>query len=729
MAGHHNFIVESRMKKLIFILISLSTQTFSQTVISGRVTDTKGEAIPGANVVLEGTYDGASTDVAGRFTFETEEVGERQLSISFVGFKKQVQVVNLAGGKLELTFQLKEDINQLDAVVITAGSFTAGEERRRTVLKATDIATTAGATADIAGALNTLPGTQKVGESGRLFVRGGDGEETRTFIDGMAVMNPYQPSAPNAPSRGRFLPFMFKGTSFSTGGYSAEYGEALSSALVLDSKDKADLNQTDVGILSVGADMAHTQVWDRSSVSGKIQYTNIKPYFNLINQYIDWVEPPTSVEGSMAFRTEVGKDGMFKFFGNLNHSSYTLYQPEIRDPSQRHLFDLTNDYQYGNATYRQPVNDKSLFRGGISFTRTRNDISIDGNPMSEQEEGLHAKTVLERSLSHRIELKFGGELIHRHYTAARWDESSASMQSIEFVEPIVAGFLESDVYLSRRLVTRAGLRPSYNRLSGELNLDPRLSLAVQPFKVGQFSLAYGRFHQSQVNQYLRLDKGLKSQLAEHYILNYQIIQNNRTFRAELYYKRYNHLVKFNNVVPVSPTTEGHGYARGFELFWRDNRSLKNVDYWISYSYLDTERDYLDYPTASTPYFASRHNLSVVYKHFVQEIKSQLGFTYSYASGRPYHNPNVDAFNSGRTPFYQDVSANVAYLAKPWLIIYVSATNLLGRDNIFGYEFSSETDASGSYASRPIRQAANRFLFMGVFITFSKNKSVNQLPNL
>ena len=49
----------------------------------------------------------------------------------------------------------------------------AGEEKRRTILKAVDIATTAGATADIAGALNTLPGTTKNGESGRLFVRGG----------------------------------------------------------------------------------------------------------------------------------------------------------------------------------------------------------------------------------------------------------------------------------------------------------------------------------------------------------------------------------------------------------------------------------------------------------------------------------------------------------------------------------------------------------------------------
>ena len=84
---------------------------------------------------------------------------------------------------------LQEEINELDAVTITAGSFTAGDASRRTVFRPLDIATTAGATADIAGALNTLPGTQKVGETGRLFVRGGDGSETRTFIDGLVVLD------------------------------------------------------------------------------------------------------------------------------------------------------------------------------------------------------------------------------------------------------------------------------------------------------------------------------------------------------------------------------------------------------------------------------------------------------------------------------------------------------------------------------------------------------------
>jgi hypothetical protein len=89
----------------------------------------------------------------------------------------------------------------------------------------------------------------------------------------------------------------------------------------------------------------------------------------------------------------------------------------------------------------------------------------------------------------------------------------------------------------------------------------------------------------------------------------------------------------------------------------------------------------------------------------------------------------DQFQSQRTPSYQDLSLNISYLPKNWLIIYASCTNLLGRDNIFGYQYSAQPNANGEYLSRAVRQPASHFVFLGVFITFSKNKTVNQLPNL
>ena len=113
---------------------------------------------------------------------------------------------------------------------------------RTAVLNSLDVVTTAGALGDVTGALQTLPGTSTNGESGRLFVHGGSADETGTYIDGILVHQPYTSSAPNMAVRGRFNPFMFSGTAFSTGGYSAEYGQAMSSVLVLNTNELQELS-------------------------------------------------------------------------------------------------------------------------------------------------------------------------------------------------------------------------------------------------------------------------------------------------------------------------------------------------------------------------------------------------------------------------------------------------------------------------------------------------------
>lgn len=726
----YRVIAKNSSMKTIFtsVLIILFLNAFGQTKISGKVTDQDGNVLPLANVLLQDTYDGASSDAEGRFEFTTTESGAKILVVKFVGYKDFQKEILLAGKSLVIDVTLQEVFNQLEAVTISAGSFTASDASRRTIFKPLDIATTAGATADIAGVMNTLPGTQKVGETGRLFVRGGDSNEAKTFVDGMLVLDAYGPSAPNTPSRGRFLPFMFKGTSFSTGGYSAEYGQALSSVLALDSKDEDKMTRTDIGILSVGGDVAHTQSWEGGSAAGKIQYTNIRPYFGMINQRVDWLTPPASLEGSAAFRQQVGTDGMLKVYGNFNESAFAMYTHSIDDYDVKQLLDLTNKYRYGNVSYKDPLGDNWLIRGGLSYTSIVNDAKIANDKNHEKEEGVHAKLALEGSITDHIEIKTGVEVIDRRYRDLFEPDTSNAIR-LDFDETVVAGFVEGDLYASSNFVTRIGARGEYNSLNAKYSLDPRISLAYKTSLQSQVSLAYGTFRQSAKNQYLRINNDLNPERASHYILNYQHISDNKTFRAEVYYKKYDALVKYVQGNQYDLNNAGSGYAKGFELFWRDNASFKHTDYWISYSYLDTERDYLNFPYKATPAFASSHNFSIVYKYFITKWKSQVGSTYSFTTGRPYNNPNEDRFNNGKTPAYHDLSVNWSYLPKSWLIVHLSCTNVLGRNNIFGYEYSNVRNSDGLYNSRAIRQPAARLVFIGIFITLSKDKSINQLPSL
>jgi len=223
--------------KTIFLTITFlfcSLLTLAQTSISGIVTDGK-----------------SNPDENGKFNFETSETGTQNLVVSMISFDTYMQAGDVSYFK-DLNIELQEAINQLTGVTLTAGSFQAGDNSKVSVLKPLDIVTTAGAAGDFVGALQTLPGTSTVSEDGRLFVRGGQAGETQVFIDGLRVFQPFNATANNIPTRGRFSPFLFKGITFSTGGYSAEYGQALSSVLLLNTTDVPDQEKTDIGILSVG---------------------------------------------------------------------------------------------------------------------------------------------------------------------------------------------------------------------------------------------------------------------------------------------------------------------------------------------------------------------------------------------------------------------------------------------------------------------------------------------
>lgn len=717
------------MNKTILISILLSSiTTLVLGQIKGRVTDQSGEGIPGVNVYLEGTYDGGTTNTEGLFEFQTSESGTKTLVASFIGYKNFSQTIDLTAPPY-ISIILKEEVNKLSGITITAGSFEASDEKKSVILKPLDIAMTAGATADVPAALNTLPGTTTNGETGRLFVRGGTANETQAFIDGVLVHDFYAASPNNTPSRSRFSPFLFKGTFFSTGGYSAEYGQALSSILSLSSNDLPPETRTDLSFMTVGADVAHTQKWENGSVYGQAQYTNLNPYNKLISQDYDWEDGYSSLNGTFMLRQKMGKKDMLKVYANYDHSDFIATMPNVNDPAGDYL-DLANNNTYVNTNYRWAMGKNYTGFGGVSFGQTREDILIDDIAVNSLKKNYHAKTYFTSDIS-SLSIKAGVELIRTKHDENVLLGSGVDVSS-GYENQLAAGFAETDYYVTNSLTLRAGLRYSYYSMFEESSVSPRVSMALKTGAFSQLSGAYGKFHQLPTQDVLLKSNMMSFEQADHYMLSYQSIKLGRTFRVEAYYKDYQNLVTFdpsNEFNPFAYDNSGIGYAQGIDLFWRDSRTIKNGDYWVSYSYIDTERKFRDYPVLATPTFAAKHNASVVYKHFLSKLQTQIGASYSFNSGRPYNNPNEEGFNSGLTKFYSDLSFNFAYLPRQNVILYTSITNLLGRQNVFGYEFTNEPNAAGNYNSMAITAPAKRFFFVGLFITLTKNSNSNNLENL
>ncbi|MDF1695756.1 MAG: SusC/RagA family TonB-linked outer membrane protein [Saprospiraceae bacterium] len=98
------------------LLVILSQSfAFSQQTISGTVTDSNGDAVIGANIIVKGTTVGTISDVDGSYSLVVPE-GGTTLEVSYLGYLTQEILIsdNTYG-----SIVMADDINQLDEIVVT----------------------------------------------------------------------------------------------------------------------------------------------------------------------------------------------------------------------------------------------------------------------------------------------------------------------------------------------------------------------------------------------------------------------------------------------------------------------------------------------------------------------------------------------------------------------------------------------------------------------------------
>ena len=736
------------MISLVFALFCL--EGMAQVRISGQITNRKRKPVPGASITLKGSYDGATADSTGHFTFTTAEKGQQVLEISSVGYKSIEQPIGITGVDLTENGVLPDNSSELNPVIITAGSFEAGDKNRGTVLSSLDIYTTAGADADITSALKTLPGAQQVGEQTGLFVRGGTAEETKVFIDGTLVNNYFYTGTQDIASRGRFSPALFQGTVFSSGGYSALYGQALSSALILESVDLPDRTQGSLSISSVGlgAGYDHLAADKKSSWGVDYNYTNLWPSYQVIKQDPDYYTIPVvqTIEGN--FRVKTGTSGMLKFYGYYSGEKFGLSRPDIDSGVLKNAFSLGNGDFYGNLSWKQRWGKWKFTLAG-SYSNNLDNIDnelenaenvkqvipfypYDAKSFTARNRGElgQGRTILEYKLHGLSAIRAGGEFQHDVYDS-RFGNDTIPLSNSGWTDNFTAAFAEADIYVTHSLALKLGGRAEFSSLMRRSDLAPRLSAAYK-IGPGQVSAAYGQFFQKPDDGYLLFHPGMNYQKATHYIANYQVMTLKQTFRVEGFYKRYDYLTKtFPDTVD-----NGYGYAKGIEVFWRDKKTFKGIDYWVSYSYLDTKRDYLNFPYEMEPNFAAKHTLSLVFKKFVTDWKTGFNASYSFTTGRPYYNisdygeSNYYVADEGRTIPYDNLSLSINYIpslsrpnAKRFTVWVLSVNNVFNIRQVYGYNYSYNNEIK-----EPIEPPASRFVFIGCFISFGVDRSQDAINN-
>ena len=734
---------------------------FAQIKINGKILTNKKNPLPGVSVSIVDSYDGATTDSLGNYSFTTTEKGEQTLKATATGYKPFEEKINISSSTITTNIELKESITELKAVVISAGTFEASDAKRATALTSIDIATTASANSDITAAIKTLPGTQQTGESTGLFVRGGTADETKYFIDGSLVNNFYYSSEPGQSSRGRFNPFLFKGTIFSSGGYSALYGQALSSVLLLESIDLPEKTSATFGISYLGANAGIQKLSKNKKFSwgATYSYTNLELVYNLIKQRFDYFKVPVVHQADANFRIKTSSTGMLKYYGTFSSTNVGFRQQDVDSLNMKDAFGLKNINTYHNLSWREYFGDGWKVDVGTSYTNNKDNINMelqDGDNQKQEMENdflyayknfnliskgqyANAKVVFEKKLKSLSAIRFGTEDNYSDEKST-YHEYDGTIFPQRIKENIFSGFGEADIYLTNNIAARVGVRAEHSKLIDKWDVAPRLSFAYKFANRSQVSLAYGTFYQDPERKYLPSVNALHFAKATHYILQYQKITKDRTFRTELFYKKYDDLLKTTgsyNENFIAINNNGFGEAKGIEFFWRDKKTFKNFDYWISYSYLDTKRDFLNYPFAIEPSYVSKHTASLVVKKFVMPLKTQFNISYTYASGRPYYDivynnvqNNYSIKEQGRTKDYNNLSLSLNYLpsilkpnAKAFSVFVLSITNILGFNNVYAYNFS--VNGQNKVAVTP---TSKRFIYLGYFVSLGIDRTQDEINN-
>jgi vitamin B12 transporter len=727
----------------------------SQITIKGRVTDSKLNSLAGISVGVKGGYDGGTSDSSGYYSFKLSEKADSIIIYaSSVGFKKYEQRITVTSATVLTDIVLAEEITELKAVVISAGSFEASDQKRNAVLKTLDVATTASANADVTSAIRTLPGTQQMGQSEGLFVRGGSAEETKIFIDGTLVNNFFYSSVPEIPQRGRFSPFLFKGLVFCTGGYSALYGQALSSALILESVDLPETSSGSINVSSVGVNnFSYEKLSKNKNTSAGISYSylNLSPYFKIIPQNVDYFRPPVYNNIEVNFRIKLPKNGILKFYSYLNENNVGVTYKDIDSAGLKNSFILKNKNLYSNLSLKQNICRSWKLLMGVSFS-TNNDkiiqelqnmhnrnVLLTGIPYAYKNFNLEntnslgqVRTVFEKKLKGLTAIRFGGEY-HLLSDKIAFVNLWINNRIAKYTEHFKALFAEADVYITNDIALKAGGRYEYSSIISKGRIAPRVSLAYKLANKGQLSAAYGIFYQKPDRDILLWNTNLNYQKAIHYIVNYQKITLLQTFRVELFYKKYDNFIK------TFPDTanSGNGYAKGLDIFWRDKKTIKGFDYWVSYSYLDSKRNYLNYPNPLSPNYAATHTASLIIKKFISKIKLTVNASYTYSSGRPYFDLKYDnptnKYNiaqQGKTIDYHNLNLGFYYtpnIGKPnekkQVVWILTVTNIPGNKQIFNYRYSYN-----GQSRQEVIPPAKRFIFLGCFISFGVDRTQEAINN-
>ena len=715
-------------------------------ILTGRVVERfNSQPVPGAVIEIIGLKLKTGSDDDGFFEFESVPQGVYSVRFSSFGYIQLVldNVVVNSGVVTDIRAEL--DIIETDEIVVEDERFVKPGDISTSIknLSFEEIRRTPGGFEDIGRVVQTLPGVSFVNDGRNdLIVRGGAPSENLFIVDNSAIpnINHFGSQGATGGPVSIINLKLIRDVNFITGGFSAKYGDKLSSVLEIKQREgnrkkfmgDINLSATGFGVLFEGPIGSEKRgSWLVSANRSYLDFIFNAAGFGFVPEYY-------SFQGKSVYDLNENNYLTVNLIGNLDKVKFNNDDDEKK---QDNSLILDND-QWGYVTaaeWKSLLSSKSY----SVFTLTRNFTNFDytgrdtgqvvyfNNLSKEGETSLKAEYFVQPNKSTQLSFGIEGKYVNFNY------EINKQQDTLYFIDPSTntryitppislsddnnsykaSAYAQWTQFLANRFKLNFGLRYDYFDFIVKKNyVSPRVSASINLLHDLYFNLSYGIFYQSPSYVWLisnPSNRKLENIRSDHYIAGLEyIFMPDLMASVEVYYKDYDKypvstvrpyfilsnsggdFEKKGSFVIEPLVSAGNGFANGIELFVQ--KTLTN-NYYLNlslsffrakYTALDGVKRYSDF---------NNRILFTAFGGFLFGDGFQVSSKLRYVGGRPYTPINpfdgtqlVSEYNTAKLPDYYavDVRLDKKWSFETWtLVTYIDIQNITNRKNISGYEWN------------------------------------------
>lgn len=310
------------------LLLLIASAGYAQVKIFGKVIDAEEQPIEFATVRIAGTAVGATTGLDGSYSLSVAESDTIEIIFTCIGYKEHKQKLISPSGNVNVNAKLFKTTRELEAIEVTEYKKQTGGMQ---TLDAGQLKVGPNASGNaVEGLLTTIAGVSSKDEmSSQYSVRGGSYDENSVYINGIEVYRPQLISSGQQEGLSIINPSLVGSIEFSTGGFSAEYGDKMSSVLDITYRQPESF-EGNVAASLMGAEAAIGQSTGKFSQLHGIRYKRNTTLLSSLETKGEY--DPSFFDYQTNLRLKLNDQWNISFLGNIAMNNYK-FTPKTRSTS------------------------------------------------------------------------------------------------------------------------------------------------------------------------------------------------------------------------------------------------------------------------------------------------------------------------------------------------------------------------------------------------------------